>query len=287
MFDIFTDTSANLSDALCRDHALRVVPFHYIVDGTVYPRETEVPYLSGHEFYEAMRQGANVSTSMINTAAYYDAFEQSLSQGRDLLYVGMSSGISGSYGASVIAADMLREKYPEREIRTIDTRAASLGEGLVVLYAARLRDEGRDCQATAEECQALTDSIVQVFTVDDLAYLRRGGRVSGAKAVVGKLLNIKPVLRGDDEGKIVQYRCVRGHQAALDVLVQKYEELVMDKSLPVAIADADCAQDTEYLITRLRGLGFTGRLYTACYEPVTGSHVGPGTVALFFCGAHR
>lgn len=288
MFDIFTDTSANLSEELCGSFDLRVIPFHYIVDGTVYPREkAQNPCLSGQEFYDAMRKGAIVSTSMINTAAYFDAFEVSLSAGRDVIYIGMSSGISGSYNASFMAADMLREKYPERKITTIDTRAASLGEGLVVLYAARLRDEGKDFEQVAEMSQALTDSIVQCFTVDDLIYLHRGGRISGAKAVVGRLLNIKAVLKGDEEGKIVQYRVVRGHRAALDALVQTYAELVLDKSKPVAIADADCPEDTEYLISKLRGLGFTGQLYTACYEPVTGSHVGPGTVALFFCGIHR
>lgn len=288
MFDIFTDTSANLTDALCETNHLHVVPFHYIVDGIVYPSEkAQQPDLSGHEFYEAMRKGANVTTSMINTSAYFDAFEKSLSAGNDVIYIGMSSGISGAYSASYLAADMLREKYPERKISTIDTRAASLGEGLVVLYATRLRDEGKSYDEVVEQSLALADSIVQYFTVDDLSYLRRGGRISGAKAVFGKLLNIKPVLKGDNEGRIVQYRVVRGHRAALDVLVEKYAELVLDKSQPVAIADADCPEDTEYLISRLRGLGFTGQLYTACYEPVTGSHVGPGTVALFFCGVHR
>lgn len=288
MFAIFTDTSANLSDELCRTNGLRVIPFHYVVDGVVYPREKAAqPYLSGHEFYEAMRRGANVTTSMINTAAFYDAFEERLSAGEDVLYIGMSSGISGSYNAALMAADMLREKYPQGKLFTVDTRAASLGEGLVVLHAVRLRDQGTDVETAAAQVQALTDTVVQYFTVDDLNYLRKGGRISGVKATVGRLLNIKPVLKGNEEGKIVQYRVVRGHRAALEVLVQKYEELAADKAAPVAIADADCPEDTEYLISRLRGLGFTGGLITACYEPVTGSHVGPGTVALFFFGVHR
>ena len=184
-------------------------------------------------------------------------------------------------------AEELREKYPHAKIMTIDTYAASLGEGLLVLEAARMLENGAPFSLIVEQISRRRHTMCQYFTVDDLAYLERGGRVSKAAAIVGTVLKIKPLLRGDDEGKIVQCGKTRGRKQSLTALADFYEKLVADKSEEIGIAHADDAAGAQFLLDALRQRGFTGECLTVCYEPVTGSHVGPGTVALFFQGIHR
>ena len=286
MLQLFTDTSANLPVALTKQHRITVVPFSYTVDGkeTDYPDDVD---FEGAAFYGAMRRGAVVKTSMVNPDLMANYFERALSQGDDVLYVGMSGGISGTAHAAALAAEELREKYPHAKIMTIDTYAASLGEGLLVLEAARMLENGAPFSLIVEQISRRRHTMCQYFTVDDLAYLERGGRVSKAAAIVGTVLKIKPLLRGDDEGKIVQCGKTRGRKQSLTALADFYEKLVADKSEEIGIAHADDAAGAQFLLDALRQRGFTGECLTVCYEPVTGSHVGPGTVALFFQGIHR
>lgn len=286
MTKLYTDTSANLPLALLREYDIAVIPFSYTVNGVAedYSEETD---FDGKAFYDAMRRGAEVKTSMVNPATAAAFFERALAQGDDVLYVGMSGGISGTAHAAAMAVQELQEEFPERKIAAIDTYAASLGEGLLVLEAARMLENGAPFSLIVEQISRRRHTMCQYFTVDDLAYLERGGRVSKAAAIVGTVLKIKPLLRGDDEGKIVQCGKTRGRKQSLTALADFYEKLVADKSEEIGIAHADDAAGAQFLLDALRQRGFTGECLTVCYEPVTGSHVGPGTVALFFQGIHR
>lgn len=286
MVKLFTDTSANLPAALLREHQITVIPFSYTVDGVEmdYPEDTD---FDGAAFYNAMRAGAEVKTSMINPATASEYFERALSSGDNVLYVGMSGGISGTAQAAAMAAAELRERYPERQIVTIDTYAASLGEGLQVMEAAALAESGLSCREIEEKILARRPHMCQFFTVDDLEYLRRGGRISGATALVGTVLGIKPLLRGDETGHIVSCGKVRGNRRAYAALAEYYDTRALDKSECIGIAHADNAAGVAQLMTMLREKGFAGECLTVDYEPVTGSHVGPGTVALFFYGTEK
>ena len=284
-FAIVTDTSANLPTALTRKRGVTVIPYFYTVDGAELAC-TDTGEFHGSAFYEAMRRGAAVTTTQITPHRYINALRPLLAEGQDLLFVSMSSGISGSYQSSVIAAEALREEFPERTVRTVDSLGASLGEGLLVLEALRCRDEeGISLCDTEARLLSLRRRMCQVFTVEDLQYLRRGGRLSNMAAIVGTVLNIKPLLKGNEEGKIVSTARVRGRKRSIEALAARYDALVKDpETQTVGIAHADCAGDAAYLMKLLRHGKAPKDILTVCYEPVTGSHVGPGTLALFFLG---
>ena len=286
MTKLYTDTSANLPLALLREYDIAVIPFSYTVNGMAedYNEETD---FDGKAFYDAMRRGAEVKTSMVNPATAAAFFERALAQGDDVLYVGMSGGISGTAHAAALAAEELREKYPHAKIMTIDTYAASLGEGLQVLEAAELLRAGRSFEEVGDRILARRPHMCQFFTVDDLNYLKRGGRISGAAALVGSVLGIKPILRGDELGRIVQCGKVHGSKRALNALADLYDELALDRGAPVGIAHAGNEEGAERLLAELKKRGLTGECLNVWYEPVTGAHVGPGTVALFFRGKHK
>jgi len=286
MVRLFTDTSANLPAALLKRYEITVIPFSYAINGetAAYPEGTD---FDGAGFYNAMRGGALVKTSMINPATIAGYFEKALMQGSDVLYVGMSGGISGTAEAAAMAAADLAASYPERQIITIDTYAASLGEGLLVLEAAEMAEAGKSCQEIGAYLLARRMHMCQFFTVDDLAYLKRGGRISGAAAIVGTLLGVKPILRGDETGHIVLCGKVRGNRRAYVELATYYDSRVLDKSAKIGIAHADNLHGAEQVLAMLRECGFSGECLTVCYEPVTGAHVGPGTVALFFFGTEK
>lgn len=286
MTKLYTDTSANLPLALLREYDIAVIPFSYTVNGVAedYSEETD---FDGKAFYDAMRRGAEVKTSMVNPATAAAFFERALAQGDDVLYVGMSGGISGTAQAAVIAAGELTGKYPARKIVTIDTYAASLGEGLQVLEAARMIEEGKSLDEIKAHLLSRRPHMCQFFTVDDLAYLKRGGRISSATALIGTVLSIKPILCGDETGHIVSCGKVRGMKRAYQELANYYDGRALDKSEMLGIAHADNEEGAQALIALLRDKGFTGECLNVVYEPVTGAHVGPGTVALFFYGKEK
>ena len=286
MTKLYTDTSANLPLALLREYDIAVIPFSYTVNGVAedYNEETD---FDGKAFYDAMRRGAEVKTSMVNPATAAAFFERALAQGDDVLYVGMSGGISGTAQAAVIAAGELTEKYPARKIVTIDTYAASLGEGLQALEAARMIEEGKSLDEIKAHLLSRRPHMCQFFTVDDLAYLKRGGRISSATALIGTVLSIKPILCGDETGHIVSCGKVRGMKRAYQELANYYDGRALDKSEMLGIAHADNEEGAQALIALLRDKGFTGECLNVVYEPVTGAHVGPGTVALFFYGTEK
>lgn len=286
MIKLFTDTSANLPVSIIREYGIEVVPFSYTVNGKEVPYSAETDF-NGKAFYEAMRAGAEVKTSMINVSDFIAAFEQWIAKGDAVIYVGMSGGISGTANSAKLAAEELLEKYPAAKIAAIDTYAASLGEGFLVIETAKMIERGDPFLKIVKKIELLRKNMCQFFTVDDLAYLRKGGRISGAAAVVGTVLNIKPILRGDENGKIVLCGKIRGFNKSMEALANKYDELVFDKTADVGIAHADNPEGAQRLENILRTKGFSGELLKVVYEPVTGSHVGPGTIALFFMGEHK
>lgn len=288
MFRVYTDSGANVPAELIQKYAIRVVPLRYELDGVAFADyNKETGEFDGVSYYAKMRNGAQPKTSMTSVGEFEEAFRTTLEAGEDILYVGMSSGISGTNNAAKMAAEELKESFPDRKVVVIDTRAASLGEGIPALEAAEMRESGYSLEATAEKVLAICDKMCQYFTVADLRYLQRGGRISAFSAKVGGILNIKPILQGNEEGRIVENSKVRGERRAYDALAAIYDRLCSDRTARIGVAHADNPAGAQELIQKLRALGFTGDVLTVCYEPVTGSHVGPGTVAFFFPGIHR
>lgn len=286
MIQLFTDTSANLPAEVVTQYRLAIIPFSYTVEGKEIRPDPEKDFDS-RAYYNALREGVEVKTSMINPEAFQSALRVSLEKGDDVLYIGMSGGISGSAQAAVLAVQTLREEFPQRKIEAVDTLAASLGEGLLVIEAAERLRQGASFEEIVSYVLKERNRMCQYFTVDDLMYLKRGGRLGRVAAAFGTILKIKPLLTGDAEGKIVLCGRVRGRRLALTALADRYEALVWDKSAPVGIAHADDESEAAFLLAELKKRGLTGKCLMVGYEPVTGAHVGPGTVALFFFGKHK
>ncbi len=283
-FSIVTDTSANLPSALAREKGIGVIPFSYYIEGEEYTCP-DTDAFEGTEYYGKLRRRVRITTSQITPQRYVEHFRPLLEQGRDVLYIGMSSGISGSYQSAVIAAAQLREDFPERDIRTVDTLGASLGEGLVALSAAQWRDEGKTIGETETAALQMSRRMYQVFLVDDLFQLRQLGRLSNAASIVGTVLQIKPILKGNELGQIVCISKERGRRKAIRALADHYKAYVKDPERQIiGIAHADCADDAEFLNGLLREAARPKGVLNVLYEPVTGCHVGAGTLALFFLG---
>lgn len=280
-FVISTDTSANLPTAELQWHQLYLLPFSYIVN-EVEHQCLDLSAFDGDAYYEMLRH-TRASTSMISMDQYRQLWEPLLEEGHDILHVGMSSGISGAYQSAVMAARELREEYPQRRLVVFDTRAASLGEGIQVLHAATCREAGYTLDETVRELAELRPRIRQIFTVDDLMHLRRGGRVSGVAAAVGTALRIKPLLKGDEAGRIVVFGKVQGRKRSVRALADNFAanaELL--GRWPIGIAHAGCRDEALALAAMLKESDPKARIILVDYEPVTGSHVGPGALAMFY-----
>ena len=226
-FVVVTDTSSNLPTPLIRENGILELPFSYYYEGKEHQcLDTEA--FDGDAYYERIRKGLRVTTSQITPQAYADCFEPWLKEGKDVIYVAMSSGISGSCQSACIAASELMESYPERRVEVIDTRGAALGEGLIALQAAKMRDEGVNTALAAARLKLVSERMFNVFTVDDLMHLKRGGRLSNVSAMIGTVLQIKPILKGNEEGKIVAFAKVRGRKQSIRTLAQMYDKLVVE-----------------------------------------------------------
>ena len=282
MFRIVTDTSSNLPTAYLQAENITVIPFTFHTESGEQSCMDTASF-DAKAFYTAMRNGEKVTTSQIPPQRFVDNIRPMLENGEDVLFVSMSSGISGSYASSKIAANQLAEEFPERKILTVDTYSASLAEGIVVMRAVECRKEGLSIDETYQILRALRHRIAQIFTVGDLRYLKRTGRLSNLEAAVGTVLQIKPLLKGDPEGKIVCFAKVRGRQRAIEEMAKRYEELVVSpETQTICISHADCEADAQILASMLRRSKPPKDILIVDYEPVTGSHVGPGALALFF-----
>lgn len=282
-YKIITDTSANLPLSFCEENDLSVIPLSYRLNGTDCIC-TDLSSFEAKAYYDALRQKAAVTTSLASIQSFLDCFKKELKAGNDVLYIGMSSGISGTFHSAAAAAAELEERFPDRKLLLLDTRAASLGEGLFVMEAVRLRKEGKTIDEVYEALLRKIHEIVQIFTVEDLGHLHRGGRISGVTAVIGSVLHINPILMGQD-GTIRLAGKVRGRKKALLSLVECYRKDVIDpENQTVCIAHCDCPGDAQFLAEEIRKVKEPESLMIEPYEPVTGSHVGPGAIALFFTG---
>lgn len=286
--EIFTDSAANIPREKVEAMGINVIPCSYEVGGKIISCPEVPEDFDGRQFYDLLRGKAEVRTSMTNTHEFEEHFEKALEKGNDVLYISISSGISGTYNASRIAAEELHDKYPERRIEAFDSMGAGLGIGLLVLRAAEYRAQGMDLDWILSKLSSDRYGLCEYFTVDDLMHLRRGGRLSGVAAVMGTVLNIKPLLRGDEEGKIVVFSKLRGRKKAIAAIAEEYKAKVKDPaSQIVAISHGDCLEDAETLAAMVRKIAEPRELIISMHEPFTGIHVGPGMLSLFFIGSGR
>lgn len=285
---LLTDSTADLPQYLVDELNIYVFPLLFELDGKSYHNYPDNHELSPELFYNYLREGKNSITSQINSSTFQEVFSQCLEKGKDILYLCFSSGLSGTYQSSRLAIEELQEKYPDGKIRTIDTLCASMGEGLLVYLAAKMKQSGKSLDEVADWVEANKLNLCHWFTVDDLIFLKRGGRVSTAAAVVGTMLGIKPVLYVDNEGHLIPQQKVRGRKASLDALVQQMEKTVIEPaSQTVFISHGDCLADAEYVAEQIRKKFGIKDIVINFIGPVIGSHSGPGTVALFFIGSER
>jgi len=284
---IFTDSGCDISEKVLAEWGVKYACLTFMFDGeedTVYGNYD----LSSKAFYDHMRAGKLARTSAINSETFKELFEEELKVGKDVIYLGFSSGLSTTYNSARLAAEELGESYPERKVITVDTLSASAGEGLLVYLAVEKKKAGASIYELEEYISEIVPKMCHWFTVDDLVYLKRGGRVSPAVALIGTALGIKPVLHVDDEGHLISVSKVRGRKSALKALVDKYEELALDpESGVVFICNADCNDDVENVKAMLKERFGVEVKYVADIGPVIGAHAGPGTIALFFLGKHR
>ena len=244
--------------------------------------------ISNKDFYDRMKQGAIAKTAAINAAAFTDAFEPILKEGKDILYVAFSSGLSTTVNSANMAVADLKEQYPDRKIIVVDTLAASAGGGLMVYIAVNKKNEGATLEENAAYIESLVPNHCIWFTVDDLEYLKRGGRVSPLVALAGGILGIKPILQMDDEGHLVKVSTARGRKNAIEALASKYAELSFEeKNTPIFISHAECEEDAKRLADILKERHNADVTMITEIGPVIGSHAGPGTIAMFFIGKHR
>ena len=240
------------------------------------------------DFYAKMQNGKIAKTSAVNTEGFVEIFEPALEEGCDILYIGFSSGLSTTSNSARLAAEELKAKYPERKIITLDSLCASAGQGLLIRLALDKKDEGKTIEEVAEYVQNTRLNVCHWFTVDDLVYLKRGGRINPTVAFVGNMLGIKPVLHVDDEGHLVNVTKVRGRRASIKALFDKYTELATDaKSGHVYISHAACENDAIELAKMIENAHGVKTEIITDVGPVIGAHSGPGTLALFFVGNKR
>ena len=256
-------------------------------------RENEEPVpnssLDLSEFYAFLREKKSASTAAVNIDSFIEIMTPILEAGKDILYLGFSSGLSSTYASGKLAADELMEKYPDRKIYTVDTLAASLGQGLLVYLAAKRRLAGESIEAVRDFVENTKLNLCHWFTIDDLFFLKRGGRVSGTTAVVGTMLGIKPVMHVDNEGHLINVAKARGRRASVDALFDKAKNTMIGEraNSSVFISHGDCIEDAEYLAERIKNEIGVKEVRIAYVGSVIGSHSGPGTLALFFLGSER
>lgn len=289
-YEIITDSASNLTKDLTDKYHIHVISYTVNIDGKdflCYDENRDFD-ATGKDFYDRMRNGAAVSTSLINSDRLAKSFEPFLADGKDIVFVSISSGISGTVQAAKIAADDLTEKYPDRRIAVIDTLSASLAEGLWAIRIAKLRGQGSSIDDILACFEREKMSMNQIFTVGDLKYLKRGGRISAAEAAIGSLLSIKPILKGNELGKIVVHEKVRCRQRSLQTLADlTAARLIHPSEETVAIAHCDALEDAQFTADAIRAKCPVKDIIIRCYDICTGTHVGPGTIAIFFFGEDR
>ena len=285
---IVTDSSADLSAQMAEKAGVQVLPLRFTVEGQSYYNWPDNREMDPKVFYRMLREGEVATTAAVNISQYLDMLEPILQSGTDVLVLSFSSGLSATYDSSRLAAEELREKYPQRKIFAVDTLCASLGQGLLVWHAAQLKDQGKSIEEVRDWVEENKLHLCHQFTVDDLHFLKRGGRNSATTAVVGTMLKIKPGLHVDDGGKLVNIGKARGRKASLKALVDRMEETAIDPAgQTVFISHGDCMEDAEYVAGLVKERMGVQDVRINYVGPVIGAHSGPGTLALFHLGSRR
>ena len=282
---IFTDSACDITPETLKEWGV------YSCSLTFRFQDSEKEYSDNEmpigDFYDKMRRGGVAKTSAINSEKFLVEFEKLLKEEKDILYLGFSSGLSTTYNSARLAAKELSEKYPDRKIITVDMLCASAGGGLLVKMALDKKNRGVEIEENAKFVESIKLNICHWFTVDDLVYLKRGGRVSGATAFVGNMLGIKPVMHVDNEGHLVNVLKVRGRKTAVSTLAEKYGELHLDGDYEVFISHGDCIDDANKLASIIETKYAKKTSVITNVGAVIGAHSGPGTLALFFVGKER
>ncbi len=284
---IMTDSSCDLPEEYIEEKKLDVLNLFYNLDGVIYGGDKKLPI---GEFYDKMRNGSMPTTMAVNPEDASTAMKRHLEAGQDILFIGFSSGLSGSCQNEMLAAGEMREAYPDRKIVVVDSLCASMGQGLFVHYALKRQAEGMGLEENAKWLEDHKLNLCHQFTVDDLNHLHRGGRVSKTAAVLGTLINVKPVLHVDNEGKLIPLRNVRGRKKSLQALVENMAQTITgfeEENEEIFISHGDCIEDARYVAKLVEERFGPKTFYFSYVGAVIGAHSGPGTVALFYLGCER
>lgn len=285
-FEVFADGSANLP--LSMREGISLLECDYTVDGQERTYNGDLENFDVHGFYENLRNGSIVRTTLLNTHLFLTNFEKVLSKGLDVIYISMSSGISGTYNAARLAAQELMETYKDRFVHIVDSLGCGFGNGLLAVSAAKLSRQGADVKEAAKIIDDEVQHTCQYFTVDDLNFLKSTGRIGEVTARIGSVLNIKPILYGDKTGYIVSCAKVRGRRKSIEMLANKYEEKrVRTGDQKVCISHGDCIDDAKELAELIHRITPEVSVTISPHEPFSGAHVGPGMLGLFFKGVER
>ena len=285
---ILTDSSADLSAALVEELGVEVLPLSFTMEGKTYHNWPDNREMDPGDFYRSLREGAMATTAAVNVANYTEAIEPLLKAGKDVLVLAFSSGLSATCNSAQIAVQELSEQYPERKIYVVDTLCASLGQGLLVWHAAQQKKQGKTIEEVRDWTEAHKLNLCHWFTVDDLHFLKRGGRISAATAVLGTMLSIKPVMHVDNEGHLIKVGTARGRSASLKALVDHMEQTAQNPAEQVVfISHGDCEADAQRMAADVKARFGVKTVVINYVGPVIGAHSGPGTVALFFLGSER
>ena len=285
-FALYTDSSANLTEAQLNEHQIEAVSLTVSLNGEEFVCYEPGVVFDHAAFVKRMREDSTLEmkTSMVNTAAFLAAFEPHLQAGKDVLYIAMSGGISGTCGCSQTAAEILRPKYPDRRIAIVDSLTAVAGEGMIVLEAAKLRESGANLEAVWAHAERRSHEIHSYIMVDDLNFLKRGGRISGSAAMAGSIVHLKPILKGDEEGRLVLDQKILGRKKALKALFGLYQQYHVEnaENSEVGISHTGCEDEAHLLAADIVAFSPEVNASVVNFEPCTASHVGPGSVGLFF-----
>ena len=285
-YKIITDSCCDFTDAMCAELGLSYVPLIVTYNGESHTNFSEETAIKA--FYNELRNGVTATTSAVNPEGWANVMEPALAAGEDLLVITFTSGMSTTYQSAVIAAQELEEKYPQRKILVVDSLCAALGQGLLIWYACKKRDEGLSLEELAAWVEENKLHICHWVTVDDLTHLKRGGRISATSAIVGTMLNIKPIIHVNDEGKLINVAKVRGRKTAIDYLANKLGELGEGYDNETCfVVHGDCEEDAQTLAAMVKEKYGVKHVHIGYLGPVIGAHTGPGVLALFFLGQHR
>lgn len=283
-YEIFCDSTTDLPAKMADDMGVHVIPYIFTLDGKEYHNYLDYRELPVKDFYNALRDGKMGSTTQVTTHRYLEAWKPFLEDGKDILYMALSSILSKSYEQSVLAAREAMETYPGRKVVAIDTKSASAGQGLLAEHAAKAKAAGKSLDEAAAYIEELIPKLHHWVMADDLHHLKRGGRVSGARAVIGTMLNVKPILTMTDIGRLAPVGKARGRNKAYSTLVNKMEELNFEKDETVYIAHGDVldqANTIKDMMTEQYGIK---NIVVNEIGPVIGAHSGPGTISIMFLG---